>query len=248
MNEAHQHKKVLGVRDMVLFSVSAILLLDTLAAGQALAYLEDEEQTIAFERTGATLETRRWEFERTEKLFEQELVSEEIYERARREARDAEHAAEADKRIVEAPASVTFTDMSQNLPSSWAWDFDDDGVVVKTMQMQRQRVGVPVWRASLVIEAEAGAFAARRHGGGRRGARCRRHAPGGRWWNGVRAGARWWWRCGAGRRWRWRCCWRSASSGCSPGAPAAGGRRRRRWSPSWPCPRPPPRNPGPTSS
>ena len=35
----------------------------------------------------------------------------------------------------------------------------DDGTVVKTMQMQRQRVGVPVWRASLVIEAEAGAFA-----------------------------------------------------------------------------------------
>lgn len=36
---------------------------------------------------------------------------------------------------------------------------DDDGVVVKTMQMNRQRVGVPVWRASAVIEAEAGAFA-----------------------------------------------------------------------------------------
>ena len=35
----------------------------------------------------------------------------------------------------------------------------DDGVVVKTMQMHRRRVGVPVWRASAVIEAEAGAFA-----------------------------------------------------------------------------------------
>ena len=35
----------------------------------------------------------------------------------------------------------------------------DDGVVVKTMQMNRNRVGVPVWRASVVIEAEAGAFA-----------------------------------------------------------------------------------------
>jgi uncharacterized membrane protein (UPF0127 family) len=34
-----------------------------------------------------------------------------------------------------------------------------DGVVVKTMQMHQRRVGVPVWRASLVIEAEAGAFA-----------------------------------------------------------------------------------------
>ncbi len=36
---------------------------------------------------------------------------------------------------------------------------DDDGVVVKTMQMRQRRVGVPVWRASSVIEAEAGAFA-----------------------------------------------------------------------------------------
>jgi len=35
----------------------------------------------------------------------------------------------------------------------------DDGIVVKTMQMHRRRVGVPVWRASAVIEAEAGAFA-----------------------------------------------------------------------------------------
>jgi uncharacterized membrane protein (UPF0127 family) len=35
----------------------------------------------------------------------------------------------------------------------------DDGVVVKTMHMNRNRVGVPVWRASVVIEAEGGAFA-----------------------------------------------------------------------------------------
>ena len=36
MNETHHHKKVLGTRDMVLFSVSAILLLDTLAAGASI--------------------------------------------------------------------------------------------------------------------------------------------------------------------------------------------------------------------
>ena len=35
---------------------------------------------------------------------------------------------------------------------------DDDGVVVKTMHMNRFRLGVPVWRASWVIEAEGGAF------------------------------------------------------------------------------------------
>lgn len=36
---------------------------------------------------------------------------------------------------------------------------DDVGHVVKTMQMHRHRIGVPVWRASTVVEAEAGAFA-----------------------------------------------------------------------------------------
>jgi uncharacterized membrane protein (UPF0127 family) len=35
---------------------------------------------------------------------------------------------------------------------------DEDGVVVKTIQMQRFRVGIPVWNARSVIEAEAGAF------------------------------------------------------------------------------------------
>jgi uncharacterized membrane protein (UPF0127 family) len=36
---------------------------------------------------------------------------------------------------------------------------DVDGVVVKTVQMARCRMGVPVPRARLVIEAKAGAFA-----------------------------------------------------------------------------------------
>ena len=36
---------------------------------------------------------------------------------------------------------------------------DADGVVIKTIQMHRHRVGVPVPRARTVIEAEAGAFA-----------------------------------------------------------------------------------------
>jgi uncharacterized membrane protein (UPF0127 family) len=36
---------------------------------------------------------------------------------------------------------------------------DRDGLVVKTIQMHRNRIGIPVWRATHVIEAEAGAFA-----------------------------------------------------------------------------------------
>lgn len=34
-----------------------------------------------------------------------------------------------------------------------------DGTVLKTVQMRQHRVGVPVWHAAAVIEAEAGAFA-----------------------------------------------------------------------------------------
>ena len=36
---------------------------------------------------------------------------------------------------------------------------DADGLVVRTVQMPRQRIGLPVPRARMVIEAEAGAFA-----------------------------------------------------------------------------------------
>lgn len=36
---------------------------------------------------------------------------------------------------------------------------NSEGTVVKTMQMRRQRIGVPVWHARLIVEAEAGAFA-----------------------------------------------------------------------------------------
>lgn len=36
---------------------------------------------------------------------------------------------------------------------------DDDGMVIRTVQMPRHRLGLPVPRARSVIEAEAGAFA-----------------------------------------------------------------------------------------
>jgi uncharacterized protein len=36
---------------------------------------------------------------------------------------------------------------------------DADGVVMKTIRMQRHRLGVPVWRSAVVVEAAAGAFA-----------------------------------------------------------------------------------------
>ena len=36
---------------------------------------------------------------------------------------------------------------------------DDEGVVLKTVRMAPNRVGLPVVRAKVVVEAEAGAFA-----------------------------------------------------------------------------------------
>jgi hypothetical protein len=36
---------------------------------------------------------------------------------------------------------------------------DANGTVIKTIRMNRNRVGVPVWHARTIIEAEAGAFA-----------------------------------------------------------------------------------------
>jgi len=36
---------------------------------------------------------------------------------------------------------------------------DSDDIVIKTIQMSRNRLGIPVWRARSVIEAESGAFA-----------------------------------------------------------------------------------------
>ena len=36
---------------------------------------------------------------------------------------------------------------------------DADGHVLKTLRMSRHRMGIPVWKARSVLEAEAGAFA-----------------------------------------------------------------------------------------
>jgi membrane fusion protein (multidrug efflux system) len=55
--------------------------------------LDNDQQTIANERSQAALETERSEFERIERLFKQELVSEEAFETGRRELQDLEHAA-----------------------------------------------------------------------------------------------------------------------------------------------------------
>jgi membrane fusion protein (multidrug efflux system) len=66
---------------------------DWVKKNQSLAILEDDEQRIAFEQASATYDTRQREFERAESLYRQELMSEEAYETARRQAVEAEHTA-----------------------------------------------------------------------------------------------------------------------------------------------------------
>ena len=65
---------------------------DTVQEGQPLAYLEDDEQKIAFERARKTHETREREYSRSKSLHAQGLVSDEEFETLRREAEDAEQA------------------------------------------------------------------------------------------------------------------------------------------------------------
>jgi membrane fusion protein, multidrug efflux system len=77
-------------------------------AGQALAELENDEQRIAHDRSRTTLETRQRELDRVQRLFEQQLVSEDAFEKARRDAHDAKHAAdlagvELARTVIQAP-------------------------------------------------------------------------------------------------------------------------------------------------
>jgi membrane fusion protein (multidrug efflux system) len=77
-------------------------------AGQPLAELDSDEQRIAHERAQTTFDTRQREAERVERLFQQQLVSEDAYEKARRDARDARHALdlaqlELTRTAIEAP-------------------------------------------------------------------------------------------------------------------------------------------------
>ena len=60
--------------------------------GQSLAVLEDDEQKIEAERTRASYEIEEQEFERARALYEDELLSNEAHEAARRELEDARHA------------------------------------------------------------------------------------------------------------------------------------------------------------
>jgi uncharacterized membrane protein (UPF0127 family) len=62
-----------------------------------------------------------------------------------------------DGAIVLRPCRWVHT-MGMRFPLDVAF-LDGEGRVVKTMHMHQRRIGVPVWRADTVIEAEGGKFA-----------------------------------------------------------------------------------------
>lgn len=85
---------------------------DRVAAGQPLAYLEDDEQTIAAARARTTEETARREHERAGGLYERGLLSVDEYEASRRDAEDAQHALELaelelSRTVIRAPIGGT---------------------------------------------------------------------------------------------------------------------------------------------
>lgn len=51
--------------------------------------------------------------------------------------------------------SVHTMGMDFDLDVAWV---DDDNIVVRTLQLKRNRITLPQWRARLVIEAQAGSF------------------------------------------------------------------------------------------
>ncbi len=67
---------------------------DAVSAGQPLAHLEDEEQTITAARARSAEETARRDHERLSGLYDRGLVSVDEYESSRRDAEDALHTLE----------------------------------------------------------------------------------------------------------------------------------------------------------
>ena len=66
---------------------------DRVLEGQELAFLEDDEQRIEFERADTTYRTKKIEYERSMALHEQGLVSEEEFDTRRRESEEARQTA-----------------------------------------------------------------------------------------------------------------------------------------------------------
>ena len=84
------------------------------------------------------------------------LASAEVAEDRRARARGLLHRDSLEGALVLDPCRWVHT-LGMRFPLDVAY-LDADGVVVKTVHMHRHRLGVPVFRSRLVVEAREGAF------------------------------------------------------------------------------------------
>ena len=135
---------------------------DTVRAGQTMLLLEDEAQRTALRRVESQLERSRLEYERQNRLFEQDLISEQAYNQARYDMEQLELALEDAKRelgyaTVQAPISGVVTERVVNVGDhveTHARLFqivDFDSIVARVFVPERQLSGLFVGQPARVL-------------------------------------------------------------------------------------------------
>ena len=135
---------------------------DIVRAGQTLLLLEDEAQRTALKRVQSQLARSRLEFERQERLFEQELISEQAYNQARYDTEQLELTLEDAERelsyaTVMAPIAGVVTERLVNIGDhveTHAKLFeivDFDSIVARVFVPERQLTGLFVGQPARVL-------------------------------------------------------------------------------------------------
>lgn len=135
---------------------------DVVRAGETLLLLEDEQQRTALRRVESQLDRSRLEYERQERLFEQDLISEQAYNQARYDMEQLELALEDVRRelgyaTVLAPISGVLTERLVNVGDhveTHAKLFeivDFDSIVARVFVPERQLAGLFVGQPARVL-------------------------------------------------------------------------------------------------
>ena len=135
---------------------------DSVRVGETLLLLEDEAQRTALKRVQSQLARSRLEYERQERLFEQDLISEQAYNQARYDMEQLELALEDSERelsyaTVMAPISGVVTERLVNVGDhveTHAKLFeivDFDSIVARVFVPERQLTGLFVGQPARVL-------------------------------------------------------------------------------------------------
>ncbi len=135
---------------------------DTVRIGQTLLLLEDEAQRTALKRVQSQLARSRLEYDRQERLFEQDLISEQAYNKARYDMEQLELALEDSERelsyaTVMAPIAGVVTERLVNIGGhveTHAKLFeivDFDSIVARVFVPERQLTGLFVGQPARVL-------------------------------------------------------------------------------------------------